>query len=167
MPTGWVVANQFDPSITEGHPQLDRDVLDRLAPDRPMLVLESNGHVGYVNSAAMRAAGVDCDTDDPPTGRYGRDADGELNGRLEEAAAMAPFMVGLPALTAEELLARHRDLLWHAAGKGITMLHDCGIGVVGVPATSTCSPRPSMPTRPCAIAGCSCRRRTTPGSRWV
>lgn len=51
--TGWVVAQQFDPSITTGHPRLDRTLLDRLVPDRPALVPESNGHIAYVNSPAL------------------------------------------------------------------------------------------------------------------
>ena len=37
----------------------DRHVLDRAVGDTPILVLEGNGHVGYVNSAALSAAGVD------------------------------------------------------------------------------------------------------------
>ncbi len=81
--TGWVLAQQLDPSITEGHPRLDRALLDRLVPDRPLLVLGSNGHIAYVNSAAMVAAGIDRDTPDPPAARYVRDVDGELTGRLE------------------------------------------------------------------------------------
>ena len=128
--TGWVLANGFDPSITEGHPKLDREVLDRLIPDRPALVFESNGHVAYVNSAALRTAGVDRDTPDPATARYGRDADGELNGRLEESAAVGAFVMGIPPLSPDDLLGRHRDLFAHAASLGVTMLHDCGIGAL-------------------------------------
>ncbi|CAN5903216.1 hypothetical protein BH23ACT10_BH23ACT10_12170 [soil metagenome] len=91
MSTGWVLAKLFDPSITDGHPRLDRDVLDRLVPDLPLLVVESNDHIAYVNSEALRQAGVDRDTPDPPTGRYTRDDDGELTGRLEESSAVAAF----------------------------------------------------------------------------
>ncbi len=126
--TGWVIAKLFDPSITTGSPRLDLETLDRLAPDRPLLVFESNGHVAYANSAAMRAAGVDRNSPDPPTARYGRDADGELNGRLEESAAVGAFTIGIPQLNAADMLSRHRDLFWHAASRGVTLLHDCGIG---------------------------------------
>ncbi|MEO5724469.1 MAG: amidohydrolase, partial [Ilumatobacteraceae bacterium] len=34
--TGWVLAKNFDPSITAGHPSLGREVLDRLIPDVPL-----------------------------------------------------------------------------------------------------------------------------------
>lgn len=129
--TGWVLAQQFDPSITRGHPRLDRAVLDRLVPDRPLLVLESNGHVAYVNSEALARAGVDRHTPDPPAARYVRDASGELTGRLEESPAVGAFMIGVPIVTGEAVLSRIRELLRHASGKGVTLLHDCGIGSMG------------------------------------
>ena len=128
--TGWVLAQQFDPSITDGHPVLNREVLDRLVPDRPLLVLESNGHIAYVNSAALVRAGVDRSTPDPPAGRYTRDGRGELTGRLEESSALAAFTVGIPFVEGAAATTRIRELLWHAAGKGVTMLHDCGIGSI-------------------------------------
>lgn len=132
--TGWVLAQQFDPSITEGHPRLGRAVLDRLVPDRPVLVLESNGHIAYVNSEALARAGVDRNTPDPPAARYVRDQSGELTGRLEESAAIGAFATGFPMLTGDALRGRICEMLWHAAGKGVTLLHDCGIGSMEGPA---------------------------------
>lgn len=128
--TDWVLAQQFDPSITEGHPALTLEVLDRLVPNRPLLVLESNGHIAYVNSAAMARAGVNKNSPDPPAGRYTRDERGELTGRLEESSALAAFSQGLPFVAGDAATARIRELLWHAAGKGVTLLHDCGIGSI-------------------------------------
>ena len=128
--TGWVLAQQFDPSITAGHPQLDRAMLDRLIPDRPALVLESNGHIAYANSVAFAMAGVDRDIPDPPAGRYVRDVRGELTGRLEESSATAAFTIGFPLANGETLIDRIRDLLWRAASAGTTLLHDCGIGSI-------------------------------------
>ncbi len=129
--TGWVLARQFDPSITEGHPVLNREVLDRLVPNRPLLVLESNGHIAYVNSAALARAVVDRYTPDPPAGRYTRSGSGEPTGRLEESPALGAFAQGIPFVTGTAATARIRELLWHAAGKGVTMLHDSGIGSIG------------------------------------
>ncbi|SJN17383.1 Exoenzymes regulatory protein AepA precursor [Microbacterium esteraromaticum] len=128
--TGWVLAQQFDPSITAGDPRLDRAMLDRLVPDRPALVLESNGHVAYANSLAFERAGVDQHTPDPPAGRYIRDARGELTGRLEEASAVAAFTVGFPMVAGDALVDRIEQLLWRAASTGATLLHDCGIGSI-------------------------------------
>lgn len=128
--TGWVLAKQLDPSITAGDLHLDRHVLDRLIPHHPALVLESNGHIAYANSAALDAAGVDRRSDDPPAGRYVRDADGEPTGRLEEPSAVAPFGRGFPPMDADALARRFRGLLEHAASMGATLLHDCSLGAI-------------------------------------
>ena len=132
--TGWVLAQQFDPSITQGHPKLDRGVLDRLVPDRPLLVLESNGHIAYANSQALRRAGVDRNTPDPPAGRFTRDENGELTGRLEESSAVGPFTRGFPIVRGQAFVDRIRGLLAQAAAQGVTLLHDCGIGSIAGPA---------------------------------
>ncbi|MGB5951114.1 MAG: amidohydrolase [Ornithinimicrobium sp.] len=132
--TGWVLARQFDPTITDGNPRLDRELLDHLVPDHPALVLEGNTHIAYVNSAALAAGGVDSSTPDPPAGRYVRDARGELTGRLEETPAFMAFAAGMPIVTGQALASRVRDLLWAAAGQGVTLLHDCGIGSMAGPA---------------------------------
>lgn len=128
--TGWVLAQQFDPSITRGNPRLDREALDRLVPDRPLLVLESNGHIAYVNSQALARPGVDRTTPDPAAGRYTRDERGELTGRLEESPALLAFAMGMPMVTGDALVGRIRELLRHAAATGVTLLHDCGIGAI-------------------------------------
>jgi predicted amidohydrolase YtcJ len=68
--------------------------LDAAAPDNPVLA-RRGGHFAVVNSAALRAAGVDADTPDPPGGKIGRLADGTRDGLLEggavyQIAAFAP-----------------------------------------------------------------------------
>lgn len=103
-------------------------MLDRLVPDRPLVVLERNGHVAYVNSAALAQAGLDRHTPDPATARYIRGSSDELTGRLEEAPAIAAFAVGMPLVTGGALLIR--ELIWCAAGQVVTLLHDCGIGSI-------------------------------------
>jgi predicted amidohydrolase YtcJ/predicted N-acetyltransferase YhbS len=128
--SGWILAKNFDPSITAGHPSLGLDVLDRLVPSLPLLVLESNGHIAWANSEAFRRAGVDKHTPNPATARYTKGADGELTGRLEESAALTAFAAGLPQIGDGEMMSRINDLLWHAASKGVTLLHDCGIGAI-------------------------------------
>ncbi|MEO6791167.1 MAG: amidohydrolase, partial [Ornithinibacter sp.] len=98
--------------------------------DRPLLVLESNGHIAYANSVALERAGVGRETADPPAGRYVRDPAGELTGRLEESSAVLAFTPGMPMVTGSALADRIRDLTWRAAAEGVTLLHDCGIGSI-------------------------------------
>ncbi len=64
-----------------------RSLLDAVVPDRPICLPNRDGHGAWVNSAALRIAGIDRDTPDPPDGRIERDPDGEPSGTLHEGAA--------------------------------------------------------------------------------
>jgi predicted amidohydrolase YtcJ len=83
----WVRGYLYDDGKTPR--PLTRADLDAAAPDHPVLVTHRGGHTGYANSLALRAAGVTGTTADPPGGRFFRDADGELNGRIADKALEA------------------------------------------------------------------------------
>jgi len=125
----WVRAKLFDPSITQGARAPTLAELDALAPDNPFFMLESNGHVAYVNTEALRLAGVTRDTPDPPTARFDRGSDGALTGRIEEPAAFGPFIRKMPLPSAADMKAQVRRMFDQAATVGCTTLHDCGIGL--------------------------------------
>jgi predicted amidohydrolase YtcJ len=55
-------------------------------PDRPAFLPNRDGHGAWVNSAALRLAGIDRDTPDPADGRIERDAEGHPSGTLHEGA---------------------------------------------------------------------------------
>jgi predicted amidohydrolase YtcJ len=133
-PEDWIRAHQFDPSITKGGHAPTLAELDELAPDNPFFMLESNGHVAYVNTKALRVAGVTRDTPDPPAARFWRGPNGELTGRIEESPGFSPFMGKMPLPSAAEMRTRTRQLFDRAAAVGCTALHDCGIGLFAGPA---------------------------------
>jgi predicted amidohydrolase YtcJ len=65
-----------------------REDLDAIVPDRPVFLFNRDVHGAWVNSAALRAAGIDRDTPDPSDGRIERDpASGDPSGTLHEGAA--------------------------------------------------------------------------------
>ena len=80
--TGWVMVVQLNAAGFHA----DRHDLDAILPDRPLLLWAADGHDGWVNSAALRLAGVDRHSADPPNGTIARDADGEPNGFLVDSA---------------------------------------------------------------------------------
>jgi predicted amidohydrolase YtcJ len=91
-PGEWVFAFGLDPMLTEDLGVWGRDRLDAIAPDHPVAVMIQSMHTVFVNSAALAAAGIDEQSPDPPGGgRYQRDAQGRLTGKLEEAAAFLPI----------------------------------------------------------------------------
>ncbi len=64
-----------------------REDLDRVVPDRPVILPNRDGHDVWVNSRALELAGITADTPDPDDGRIARDPDGTPIGTLHEGAA--------------------------------------------------------------------------------
>jgi predicted amidohydrolase YtcJ len=64
----------------------NRADLDRLVPDRPVVLRSRDGHTAWVNSRALEVARVTAETTDPEDGRIDRDAGGEPIGALQEGA---------------------------------------------------------------------------------
>jgi predicted amidohydrolase YtcJ len=89
----WIFAFGLDPMLTNGLGTWDRDRLDQLFPDHPAVIMIQSMHTIFVNSMALRLAGITDDTPDPPGGgEYLRDASGRLNGIVREAPAMNVFV---------------------------------------------------------------------------
>jgi predicted amidohydrolase YtcJ len=63
-----------------------KDLLDAVVPDRPVFLPNRDGHGAWVNSVALRLAGISRATPDPADGRIERDPDGEPSGTLHEGA---------------------------------------------------------------------------------
>jgi predicted amidohydrolase YtcJ len=125
-PGSWVRGRGYDQGkLREGrHP--DRDLLDAAAPEHPVVLTRTCGHIAAVNSRALAAMGVDERTPDPPGGRFGRrPGDGRLDGILYETAQRA-LQAALPPPTEEErleaIVAASRDYL----SFGVTSVHDAG-----------------------------------------
>jgi len=83
-PGHWVLGYLYDDGKTPRF--LTRADLDAAVPDHPVLVTHRGGHTGYANSAALALAGAKAGMSDPPGGRFERDANGELNGRVADRA---------------------------------------------------------------------------------
>jgi hypothetical protein len=83
-PGHWVLGYLYDDGKTPRF--LTRADLDAAVPDHPVIVTHRGGHTGYANSAALALAGAKAGMADPPGGRFERDANGELNGRVADKA---------------------------------------------------------------------------------
>jgi predicted amidohydrolase YtcJ len=117
MGQGW---NETDWTIPR---QPDRDRLDGAVPDHPVLLWRCDLHLAVANSTALRLAGIDENTPDPPDGRIERDTSGRPTGILRELAinlvrkAVAPPTdADITAAYAEATRALHR--------RGVTGIHD-------------------------------------------
>jgi predicted amidohydrolase YtcJ len=102
-------------------------VLDEVVPDRPVVLQNRDHHGAWVNSVALRLAGIDAGTPDPVDGRIERDGTGAPTGTLHEGAALLVARLA-PVPTDQQLrdgLLRAQRLL-HA--RGITAWQDAWVG---------------------------------------
>jgi predicted amidohydrolase YtcJ len=86
--------NGWDALLQPGLPQPTLAWLDEIAPDGPLVIIHNSGHKAFFNSRAARLNGLTRDIPDPKGAKYGRDADGELDGTAEEIAAVFPLLGG-------------------------------------------------------------------------
>jgi len=106
--------NGWDPLLQNGLPEPTLNWLNSVAPDSPLVIVHNSGHKAYFNSAAGARAGLTRDTADPKGARYGRDADGELDGTAEETGAVFSLLAGAidpsgyPAMLRAELARLNR-----------------------------------------------------------
>ena len=63
--------------------------LSKIAPDNPVALTHSSGHAMFANALALKLAGIESTTPDPPGGQIVRDRNGQATGMLREAAQFA------------------------------------------------------------------------------
>ncbi len=111
---GWSVAVYKEPSAA---------VLDKITGDRPAYFEDVDGHSGWANSAALKAAGIDANTKDPEGGRIDRDAQGNPTGMLRENA-MALVADLLPDYPDSQVDTGLEKAQAEAIGYGVTAIID-------------------------------------------
>lgn len=75
--------------------RLPKAILDEVAPDRPVAIMEQTSHSVWCNSRALEQMGVNANTPNPPGGIIMREANGEANGLLIDNAGNLLFDIAL------------------------------------------------------------------------
>jgi predicted amidohydrolase YtcJ len=122
-PGRWLRAGGYDEmALDEGrHP--NRQDLDVAAPDHPVRLIHRGGHASVLNSLALRLAGIDTFTPEPPGGYMERDlATGEPTGLLIEMDELIEAAV--PPLPEDELAAAVTELNADLMAAGVTCIAD-------------------------------------------
>lgn len=102
---GWIVSSSrwHESQLAEARFPT-RAELDAAVPHAPLLV-RRGGHNVVANSVALRLAGIDESTPDPPGGTYVRGADGRLTGHVIGAPAYLRITRLLPEATERDRVA--------------------------------------------------------------
>ena len=126
-PGEWVLGRGYDHNefAELRHPTAEE--LDRVAPDNPVYIKRTCGHVGVVNSRAMAAAGISHNTPSPAGGLIER-RDNKLTGLLAESA-MRLIVEAMPQPSVAELKAAIEKAGHYMLSQGFTSVMDAGVGM--------------------------------------
>nr|WP_241201118.1 amidohydrolase [Lysobacter enzymogenes] len=153
LPAGqWLIGHGWDQNDWADARFPEAADLDAAFPDRPVWLQRVDGHAGWANSAAMRAAGRDLGGDwQPDGGRILRDGDGRATGVFIDDAM---FLVErarppLQAAAVEQALSLGMQA---AARHGLTGVHDAGVDLNTLRAYQRLADRKQLPLRITAFA---------------
>ncbi|WP_168164360.1 amidohydrolase [Pirellula sp. SH-Sr6A] len=104
-----------------------RDMLDAVVADKPVLLRCYDGHTIWVNTVALRQAGITRDSPDPPRGLIVRDSTtGEPTGVLKESAQrLVDSLFPVPSLDEKKEALLQGIALAHRVG--VTSIQECGV----------------------------------------
>lgn len=146
LPAGeWLLAHSFDEGAwADRYPT--KEPLDRLFGDRPVYVRGLHGFAGWLNSAALRAAGIGPGTPDPVGGTIVRGADGEPNGMLlNNAVQLSDAAVPPPSDDAlDDAVVTGLRIM---AAAGYVSVHEAGLDARGQAAIERLAAADRLPIR--------------------
>lgn len=88
-----VIGYGYDHNFLKEQEHPTKAVLDKVSATAPVCILHTSGHMCVANSVLLKECGITKDTKDPKGGKFGRDADGEPNGYIEEVPAMQKVLM--------------------------------------------------------------------------
>ncbi len=119
----WIVGRGWDQDKLSENRFPSRSDLDNATLDHPVIIWRVCGHLGVVNSQALRLARINKNTRPPPGGVIDRDsANGEPNGILRETSLHLVSRV-LPKLNKEELMKFCLLACREMVERGLTTVH--------------------------------------------
>ncbi len=124
LPEGaWITQGTWDHDNWPGGELPSAELIDRYVPDRPVFVTRYDGHMSVANSLALRMAGIDAATEDPPGGIIVRKPGSrEPAGVLKDTAESLVARI-IPERSPEEIKTALRAGLAEARRLGVTGFH--------------------------------------------
>jgi predicted amidohydrolase YtcJ len=123
----WIVTlgGWSEDQFTDEPRGFSREELDRIAPENPV-VLQAVYARSYLNTAALKACGVDANTPDPDGGRIEKDASGVPTGVISGAGGVAFVASKIPLPDREQRIENVRKFVAELNAMGITAWYDAG-----------------------------------------
>jgi predicted amidohydrolase YtcJ len=103
---------------------VDRNALDQVAPNNPVVLQTLSNHAWIMNSAALAQAGIREGQPDPLGGRFERSSDGRLTGIVREYAVFDVERTFADQTSEADALSELRNRFSEAVRWGITTIQD-------------------------------------------
>lgn len=123
----WVLGRGYDHGALDVGRHPTAEELDRAAPDHPVAIRRTCGHMMVANTAAMRLAGVGHNTPDPEGGVIERKG-GRLTGLFQERA-MRLILDHVPAPDEVRMVEGIRAACADLAARGFAAATDMNVGM--------------------------------------
>jgi hypothetical protein len=124
--TKWLIGRGWNQVLWPTKAFPNKASLDAAIKDRPVVLSRVDGHAVWVNSAALKLAGIDANTPSPAGGEIVKDKVGQPTGVLIDNAEYLVTKL-IPKADVEQLSAQLNAASEHLLSLGITSVHDAGI----------------------------------------
>ena len=129
----WLVGFGYDDSLLQEKRHPSREDLDSISTTTPILIVHISGHLGVMNSAALKASEISAETQDPDGGLIRRQTNSrEPNGVVEGAALNAVMGKRLSDINPLEFATLIKRAFAYYASYGITTVQDGGLPAKGI-----------------------------------
>ncbi|WNJ91441.1 amidohydrolase [Bosea sp. 685] len=125
-PGEWILSRGYDQTKLDTGRHPFREELDRAAPDNPVMLVRTCGHIAICNSAALALGGID-EASPTPQGGLIEQQNGRLTGLLAENAR-APIQAAIPLPSEAEIVAAIERAGHYLLSLGITSCMDAAVG---------------------------------------
>lgn len=123
-PNTWILRGNWNHENWQSRKLPTKELIDPVTPNHPVFINRLDLHLGLANSLALKLAGIDRDTPDPPGGEIRRDPKtGESNGILIDRAWDMILRV-VPPASFEQTKKILKHGLNYAAKFGVTSFQD-------------------------------------------
>ena len=126
-PGQWIIGRGYDHFHLDVKRHPLREELDRAAPENPVYIRRTCGHMGVANSKALATAGIPEGVNDPPGGAFER-REGRLTGLVQERAQEVVYRA-MPKPGRAHLIDAIERAGQHCLSQGITSVVDAGVGL--------------------------------------
>lgn len=119
----WIIGRGWNEHIWSDRREPCAKDIDDLSPDHPVMLVRCCGHTVWINSTAMRLAGITRETVDAPGARIERDDRGNPIGLCREYRKIIEKIIPPPTLAERKAAALRAQA--EALRYGVTGVHTC------------------------------------------